>query len=83
MKLTGNEAISTFGGEAYLDPEDDFEFREYGLDFEKLSIRGLSPKQMIQLVCTATDHLILCGHRFAVEPTGEQDQRFRLVYKSQ
>lgn len=75
-KLKGSESIGTFGGESYIDG---FEFNEYGISFGDNSIYGLSPEQMIRLVCIATDHLILNGHEFEIQETHEQDQRKRLI----
>ncbi len=76
VKLTGNETIYTFGGESYID---DFEFAEYGIDFEEVSIHGITPQQAISLACILVDHLLINGHRFEVQKTGEQDQRERLI----
>lgn len=76
IQLNGTERIATFGGEAWVD---DFRFAEYGIDFGGHHVGGFTPKQAIALATTLVDHLILCGHKFEVQKTGEQDQRERLV----
>lgn len=77
VKLDGTERPYTFGGEAWID--DGLHFAEYGIDFEKVAISGITPDQMAQLACVMVDHLILCGHRFEIQKTREQDQTERLV----
>jgi len=76
IKLKGTESIYTFGGESYID---DFEFAEYGIDFGEVSVHGITPQQAISLARILVDHLLINGHRFEVQKTGEQDQRERLV----
>lgn len=77
VRLDGTERLRTSGGEAWMD--DDLFYAEYGIDFEKIKISGLTPDQMVQLACVMVNHLILCGHRFEIRKTGEQDQRERLA----
>lgn len=76
VKLDGKESLSTYGGEA---SGDDFDFAEYGIDFQKCSVGGITPPQMIQLACAMVDHLMLCGHKFEIYATHGQDQTHRLV----
>lgn len=76
IRLDGTERPYTFGGEAWI--EEDY-YADYGIDFEKVAVFGLTPDQMAELACVIVDHLILCGHRFEIRKTGEQDQRERLV----
>ncbi len=76
VRMNGTERIYTFGGESWID---DFRHADYGIDFEKISIYNLSPKQMIALACIMVDHLLLNGHSFEVQRTHEQDQTERLV----
>lgn len=77
VRLNGAERIATFGGEAYVG--DGIEFADYGIDFENHSVYGLTPAQAIQLATSLVDHLMLCGHKFNIIETGEQDQRERLI----
>jgi hypothetical protein len=77
VMLDGNEVLSTYGGEAWLDH--DYRFAEYGLDLGKVSVGGLTPDQMASLACIMVDHLLLNGHRFEIRKTHEQDQHTRLV----
>jgi hypothetical protein len=74
--LDGDERIYTFGGESLMD---DFEFAEYGIDFGKRAIHGITPQQMVALACIMVDHLLINGHRFEIQKTHEQDQTLRLV----
>ncbi len=76
IKLEGDEIINTFGGE--YDSEE-FSLSEYGIDFEKVSIHGLTPKQMEILACKIISHMITCGHRFEIRKTLSIDQSEELV----
>ena len=78
-ELKGDEAVSTFGGEyCHLDGS---EFADYGISFGEHTVHGLTPTQAVALACILVDHLIINGHRFEIQDTGEQDQRRRLVAK--
>jgi len=76
IRLDGTENITTFGGEAYLD---NYEFAEYGINFDKISIDRITPIQMVKLACTIVDHLLLCRHKLKIINTNEQDQTERLI----
>jgi hypothetical protein len=76
IRLDGSERIHTFGGEAWVDK---YQYAEYGIDFEKGVVLGIKPAQAIVLAQRLLDHLMLCGHRFEIVKTGEQDQRERLI----
>lgn len=80
IRLEGNELIYTFGGEAWID---DDKFQEYGINFDKIFIHGIKPSQMVQLALVVVDHLLLCGHKFRIVETGEQDQRQKLLHCSE
>jgi hypothetical protein len=77
FRMDRTEHLQTSGGEFWLD---DFKFVEYGISFEKCSVHNLSPEQMISLVETAVNHLMLNGHRFAIVPHDHQDQREKFVH---
>jgi len=79
IRLDGTEIIETFGGEAWCE---DYQLTEYGVNFEKISINNITPAQMVQLACVVVDHLLLCGHKFKIVPTNEQDQREQLIHYS-
>jgi hypothetical protein len=75
--LEDESVTQTFGGESFIDG---WEFAEYGIDFGEVSVYNISPVQMVDLALKMVDHLILNGHRFEIQKTGEQDQCTRLVY---
>jgi hypothetical protein len=77
VRLEGDETLSTYGGEAWIDGE---LFDGYGIDFGKFFVDEIRASQMVRLAIQIVDHLILNGHRFALEKTGEQDQWLRLRY---
>jgi hypothetical protein len=79
VTLDGTESLFTFGGETW---EDDWQHADYGIDFNKVSVSGLTPNQMTTLACIMVDHLILNGHDFEIRKTCEQDQHTRLVHVS-
>lgn len=76
VRLDGTENITTFGGEAWID---DDKYAEYGINFDKISIHRITPSQMVNLACVIVDHLLLCGHKFKIIKTNEQDQTERLI----
>jgi hypothetical protein len=76
FRMDGKENLQTFGGEAWIDG---YDFSDYGIDFEKVSVHGLTPDQMATLACKMVDHLLINGHSFELRRTHEQDQHTRLV----
>ena len=76
-ELEKEDFIGTYGGEGWLDH--DYHFAEYGIQLGDVSIEEITPKQMIRLAQVIVDHLLINGHRFEIQKTGEQDQTERLV----
>ena len=72
--LNGTESIQTFGGESYYDKY--FPIKEYGIDFQAVSVSNLSPEQFANLACQMINHLIVNGHSFAIQPNNHPDQPF-------
>ena len=75
--LKEDDSIGTDGGEGWLDH--DYHFTEYGIRLGDIHIDNIKPHQMIYLAQVIVDHLLINGHRFEIQKTGEQDQRERLV----
>jgi hypothetical protein len=75
--MQGDERIYTFGGECSYP---DFTMDEYGIDFGRGVVCGLTSRQMLMLVKSAVDHLILNGHKFQIKETNEQDQVYELIH---
>lgn len=75
-ELKEDDLIGTDGGEGSFDG---WEFAEYGVRLGDVHVRNISPKQMVYLAQAMVDHLLINGHKFEVQKTGEQDQRERLV----
>jgi len=77
FELEEDSEIGTDGGEGWLDH--DYHFAEYGIRLGEVHIGNISPLQMIYLAQVMVDHLLINGHKFEIQKTGEQDQRERLV----
>lgn len=74
VHLDGSEILLTFGGES----GDEFGGDEYGIDFEKCVIQGLTPSQMNSLARCMINHLSVNGHEFEFK-SGDQDRPRMLV----
>lgn len=75
-ELEKDAHIGTYGGESFIDG---WLFDDYGIQLGEASVGHIKPEQMIRLAQVMVDHLLINGHRFEIQKTGEQDQRERLV----
>ena len=60
----------TFGGESWID---DWKTDDYGFQLGDLTVHNLTGIELAKFVCTATNHLMLNGHRFDFIKTEDID----------
>lgn len=71
ITLDGTEYIGTSGGEY---ESDDLKLDSYEVNFDKVSVMNLTPRQMICLAVEVVNHLMLNGHKFEIRESNSQDQ---------